>query len=146
MQDYLTKEDPLDPYLGIEQGKSTDDNGITSPEKGEEPAPCCRYERSKSRSKSPPRNGKSVVEHTSLEASQSQRAPQKDSIHNLIYDSKFFDSVFNGEDKDYIKRKNLLKNQLKKNFPVDAYLKNHYNKRHMYVYKVKSRILISFTP
>lgn len=108
------------------------------PEKGQSPAPCYRYERSKSNSKSPPRNAKSDIEHNSLGASQSIRALQKDSIHNLIYDSKFFDSVFNGEDKDYIKRKNLLKNQLKKNFPMDGYLKNHYNKRHMYVCQSKN--------
>jgi hypothetical protein len=109
-----------------------------SPEKGQPPAPCWRYERSKSNSKSPLRNAKSDIEHNSLGASESLRALQKDSIHNLIYESKFFDSVFNGEDKDYIKRKNLLKNQLKKNFPMDGYLKNHYNKRHMYVCQSKN--------
>jgi hypothetical protein len=109
-----------------------------SPVKGESPAPFWRYERSKLNSKSTPINAKSVIKHNTLEALQSIRAPQKDSIHNLIYDSKFFDSVFDGEDKDYIKRKNLLKNQLKKNFPVDGYLKNHYNKRHMYVCQSKN--------
>jgi hypothetical protein len=109
-----------------------------SPEKGQQPAPSCRYDRSKSNSKSPLRNAKSDIEHDSLGASESLRALQKDSIHNLIYDSKFFDSVFNGEDKDYIKRKNLLKNQLKKNFPMDGYLKNHYNKRQMYVCQSKN--------
>lgn len=59
----------------------------------------------------------------------------KSDLKYLIYDNQLYNSIFDSSDQSYIKKRDLLKKQLRNNFPVDGYLKNHANSQ-----RVKSMI------